>query len=341
MVMTSSLRLRLVAAILLLFPIASGLSSMGRLWAQEPAAPNLAESGVFTFQNSFWVNLHHFLRGEARRRSMKTPLELPLSSLDEAERTAWESALDAYAHLATLNLIFDRQLVQIDNLLAKTSTTVLRSDGIEPEIVQALNGAAPVYRAHRWTEHQRENERWIAVHGPSIRQYAAVIKRSIAKAFQATPPSAPILVDLARDIGPNLAYTTAGPEGTGGHTVIAPRKNSESDVAMDTIFHEISHTMDGQIVRLVDSEAERQHVHIPSDLWHAMTLYTTGEIVRKQIGGSGNVTAYRPELARTRMFERNGWSEVLVALKKYWQPYLNGTTPLERALRDLVRNVAQ
>jgi len=149
------------------------------------------------------------------------------------------------------------------------------------------------------------------------------------------------LVDLARDIGPNLAHTTAGPEGTSGHTVIAPQKNSESDVAMDTIFHEISHPMDRQIVPWADSEAERQHVDIPSDLWHAMTLYTTGEIVRKQISESGNVTAYRPQLDWILIFERNGWSEMLVARKKYWQPYLDGTSPLESASRDLVRNVAQ
>jgi len=72
-----------------------------------------------------------------------------------------------------------------------------------------------------------------------------------------------------------------------------------------------------------------------------MTLYTTGEIVRKQISESGNVTAYRPQLDWILIFERNGWSEMLVARKKYWQPYLDGTSPLESASRDLVRNVAQ
>ena len=300
-----------------------------------------SSDAVFIFQDNFWINLHHFVRGESRRRSLHAPFELPLSALNANERAAWEGALDAYVELAQLSLISDERLVRIDNTLAKvTDRDVLRSNGMEPKIVTALNAAAPVYRAHRWEEDRRENDRWIAANEPEISQHAVAVKKAIASVLQIVPPSGPILVDLARDIGPTLAYTTEGPDGTAGHTLVAPQKNSDLDVVLDTLLHEISHTMDNQITREVDDEAKRQGVKIPADLWHAITLYTTGEIVKRELGRQGG-PAYRPDASRKEMFKRNGWEEMLTDLEKYWQPYLDGKVPFQTALHELVRNAAR
>jgi hypothetical protein len=313
---------------------------------QAPKLPIDHQSGatgdpVFVLQNNFWVNLHHFLRAESRRRGLKTTLELPLSSLNEGERTAWERGLDAYVEIARLSLIFDQSLVRINNVLAEApDTRILRTNDIEPGIVGALNDAASVYRAHLWEEHRRENAGWIAAHGPAIREHSAAVKKAIADAFQAVPPAALIIVDLARDIGPNLAYTTGGPNGTAGHTVIAPQKNSDADIALDTIFHEFSHTMDSQITQRFDREAERQGVKPPADLWHAATLYTTWKIVKRELGKEGQ-PGYRPDADGARMFERNGWNTLLSALEKDWQPYLDKQANFTDALRTLVRDAAQ
>jgi len=298
------------------------------------------DTAVFIFQNNFWVNLHHFLRGEARRRSLNLPLELPLSKLSVNERAAWEAALDAYIDLAKRSLLFDAMLVRIDNILARvTDTTALKSNKIDPKIVAALDSAAPIYRAHLWDQHRRANDYWIATYGPAIRQHAVAVKKAIADAFQAIPPNGPILVDLARDTGPTLAYTTEGPAGTAGHTVLAPQKNSDPEVALDTIFHEISHTMDNQITQLIDGEAKRQGIKIPPDLWHAMTLYTTSEIVKREMGKQGDPT-YRPDAARVEMFKKSGWEEILFDMEKFWRPYLEGKTSLQSALHDLIQSVA-
>jgi len=317
------------------------------LWGQTTAPPSPSPQSrptadaVFIFQNNFWVNLHHFVRGEAVRRSLNLPPELPASELSASERAAWESAMDVYADLAKRSLIFDTSLVRINNVLARvTDRTTIQSNEIEPKIVAALNGAAPIYRAHRWDEHQRENDRWIAAHASALQQHAPTVKQAIAKAFQARPPNGPILVDLARDTGLTLAYTTEGPAGTAGHTVVAPQKNTDSDVALNTVFHEISHTMDGQITQLLDEEARRQGVKIPPDFWHTLSLYTTGEIVKRELGRQGD-PAYRPDADRIQMFKRNGWEKTLDDLEKYWQPYLDGKVPLRNALHDLVRSVAR
>jgi hypothetical protein len=142
--------------------------------APSTSVPKRGEDAVFVFQSNFWVNLHHFLRGESRRRSLGSPLEQPLSELKADERVAWERALDSYTGLANRSLIFDESLVTIDNTLATSSdASAIQTAAIDSKISEALNGAAPVYSAHRWEEHQKENERWIAEKSPLIRQHAA------------------------------------------------------------------------------------------------------------------------------------------------------------------------
>src|SRR4051794_16081345 len=79
--------------------------------------PLRAAETQFRFQDNFWVNLHHFVRAEARRRAFNAPLVMPTSALSEVERTAWSSAVDAYADLAQLDLVFDERLISINKAL--------------------------------------------------------------------------------------------------------------------------------------------------------------------------------------------------------------------------------
>src|SRR5438552_4270228 len=193
---------------------------------------------LFRFQNNVWVTLHHFVRAESRRRSLGSPVVLPISGVSERERVAWIKALYAYTGLAGLSLIFDRRLVRINNALAmETNTESLPLAIVEPEIVAALNAAAPIYRAHLWDRHRRENEQWIAEFVPLVKQHAAAVTKALAVAYHVGWPGAPILVDLSCESGPNLAYTTDGPPGAAGHTVIAPLQAADRDVAVESICH--------------------------------------------------------------------------------------------------------
>src|SRR5436305_13070516 len=98
-----SMRAKTIAAVLALLTLI-GLSG----------APLRAAETQFRFQDNFWVNLHHFVRAEARRRAFEAPLGMPMSALSEAERAAWASSLDAYADLANLDLVFDERLIRIN-----------------------------------------------------------------------------------------------------------------------------------------------------------------------------------------------------------------------------------
>lgn len=97
-------------------------------------------------------------------------------------------------------------------------------------------------------------------HASSIARHAPSIKAAIGRVFEIKLPEEPIMVDLVRDIGLNLAYTTNGPPGFSGHTFISAQANANPDVALDTILHELSHTMDDPIIAVLGAEAARQHV---------------------------------------------------------------------------------
>jgi hypothetical protein len=327
----------LLASLITLVAVSVGARRESAGLAQSAARGQ--SHSVFVFQDNFWVNLHHVLRGEARRRGHGLPLQLPLAELGLDEKTVWESALDAYQDLAKRAFIFDETLTRIDNALAmQTASTLAPTDWIDAKFIAAMNQAAPIYRAHRWNQDHSENENWLATHASPILLRAAAVRSEIAKIFDLKPPGEPILVEVVSEIGPNLAYTTGGPNGFSGHTFISPPANANLDVALDTILHEISHTMDDQIIAVIEVEAARQHVKIPQDMWHAMTLYTTYELVRRELGRQRDDLSYAPNASFANMFKDGNWPVIFSDLRANWQVYLDGHGNLNEALVAVVAN---
>lgn len=295
---------------------------------------------AFRFQSNFWVNLHHFVRAEARRRSMGVALALPVEGLAEAERPEWNAALDAYVDLAKASLIFDERLIRVNSALAGQATSpTLPADLIEPDLAAALSRAAPIYRARLWTDQNRVNEEWITRVRPIIEKHAPSMLKKLAEAYHATWPAGPILVDTSRETGPTMAYTTRGPEGTAAHTTMAPEKSSDIAVAFEIIFHEASHAVDDQITRAIDEEGRKQGVKPLADLWHGVIFYTTGELAKREMGWDKDPN-YQAYAYRTGVWER-GWQPIRAALEKSWQPYLDGKIPFERAVSGLVAEASK
>jgi hypothetical protein len=314
------------AACLILFPVAGG-----SVRSSEP---------TFRFQSNFWVNLHHLVRAEARRRSMGVALLLPIEGLAEAERADWKAALDAYVDLAKESLIFDERLIRMNSALAgQTGASTLPAGLLEPDLASALNRAAPIYRARLWSDQNRVNEAWIRKMGPIIDEHAPSMMKKLADAYHVTWPAGPILVDTSRETGPTLAYTTGGPEGTAAHTTISPEKSSEMEVAFEIIFHEASHAVDDQIMRILDEEGKRQGVKPLEDLWHGVIFYTSGELAKREMGWDKDPD-YQAYAYREGVWDRK-WEPIRAALEKSWQPYLDGKIPFERAVSGLVAEASK
>jgi hypothetical protein len=234
-----------------------------------------------------------------------------------------------------LDPVFDERLFRINNALASQGEAATLPEGlIEPGVLAALNRAAPVYRAHLWSEHRRLNEEWIAATRPLVEQHAPSMPRALAEAYHVQWPTEPILVDVSIEAGRVGAYTTGGPPGFAAHTTIAPANLSDPAMSFEIVFHEASHSVDEQIMKHVDAEAAKQKIKPNPNLWHAILFYTSGELVKRELHKEKE-EGYKPYAYRFGVYDR-GWQSLRAGLEQDWQPYLDGKVGFGPALAKLV-----
>lgn len=300
---------------------------------------------TFVFQNNFWVNLHHVLDAESHRRETRAPLRVKLEELPVAERAAWSAALDAYRVHAQHNLLFDPSLVRINNALTRVAPDAPLPDaidGAEAATQRALTTAAPIYRSHYWAAQRELNDRWIATLQPMLADHERDMTAAIERAYGVRWPTAPIIVDACAEAPPFGGYTTEGPPGTAGHTVIeAANPEYQGDMAFEMLFHEASHAnaIGGRMFDAIRAEGTRQRLTPPPDLFHVVVFYTAGELARRTLGKVGDAH-YLPYAYRYDLYTR-GWQPLRDAAIRYWQPHLDGRTTFEEAIAALVRDTAR
>jgi hypothetical protein len=311
----------------------------------QPDTPNPVPATRFRFQNNFWVNLHHVLRGEARRRDVRAAPRLKVSALSDAEEPVWSAALDAYKAYGQRNPTFDDRLIAINNALATIAgetSLAARPGEIDAATARALTAAAPIYRAHFWIEQKQLNDRWIGMLQATLAAHGSAMAAALARTYRVQWPSSPILVDACAEAGANGGYTTSGPPGTAAHTVIeAANPGYQDEMAFEMIFHEASHAaaISDPMIDAINGEASRQHVTAPPDLWHVIIFYTAGELARRELGKVGDVH-YMPYAYRYGVYTR-GWQALRDGVVDEWQPYLDGRTTFDTALAALVRATRQ
>jgi hypothetical protein len=167
---------------------------------------------MFVYHNNFWLNLHEFLRGEVYRRSAKPPPAINPSSLNGSERTAWESAIEVYTEVAKHDRVLDEESRRITNALSTTGNAKrLREGLLDARVTNALNRAAPIYRARLWTARQRDNDDWNAWAKALTDRHRTAMAAALAKAYGITWPSKPYFVDAVGETGGNPAFTHAPP----------------------------------------------------------------------------------------------------------------------------------
>jgi hypothetical protein len=284
----------------------------------------------FAFQDSFWLNLHHFLRAEARRQARGAALALDPATLSESERADWGAGLAAYGELSQRNLLFDAELTAIKVTLAAVGApAALPAGTLDDPLRTALNRAAPVYRAHLWPEHGRQNELWIAALAPLAWRHAEELVHELAAAYRVEWPELPILVDPSPESGPFLAYTTNdAPAGFSGQIVISSGEANRGAIAFECLAHEASHVVDAAIVRVLEEESRRQGVAPPSELWHALIFFTSGVIAERVLGAAGT---YRADVEQ-------GYPAYAAPLEQHWRAYLEERLAYGEALERLVHD---
>lgn len=317
---------------------------------------------VFELHSGFWINLHHFLYLQARLtqgnpsstdngRGQAPPSEPPASVLDfpAQEIKAWQDAVAFYAKdLAKRDLLLNGDMENINNRLADMETcpdldgrsSPSCKSGLRPDLVEALERAAPIFRAHWWPEQDKANRAWIAQVAPMVRQLGVELSEQLADIYQRPWPANRLRVDVVWYGGPFGAYTSVNPT----HVTISSHDARNRGVyGFEVLFHESSHALAGSVMQAIAKEFRNRDKPIPRDLWHALLFYTTGEIVRRDVSygnraatyqQDNNSPPYEPYATRFGLYS-GSWARFRGMLDLYWLPYLDGRISFETAIARL------
>lgn len=326
--------------------------------AQQASGPELVLP-VFEMHSGFWINLHHFLYLQARLtkgnaasadngRGEVPPNEPLVSLLDfpAADIRAWQDAVAFYAKdLAGRDLLLNGDMENINNRLSdmeacpdlEGKSSASCKSGLHSDLIEALERAAPVYRAHWWPEQDHTNREWIAQVAPMVQQMGVEISGQLADIYQRPWPANRLRVDVVWYGGPFGAYTSLSPTHV---TISSNDMRNQGIYGFEVLFHESSHALAGGVTDAIAREFRQRDKPIPRDLWHALLFYTTGEMVRRDLAyGTMNLAAlrgvdpasYQPYALRFGLYS-GGWESFRGLLDLYWRPYLDGQVSFDTAI---------
>jgi hypothetical protein len=286
---------------------------------------------LFDFHSAFWMNLHHYLQALSRANEPRVE-ELP-SGATVRERSEWAAAVDFYrTRYGKRSLLFDEQMLTIkQQLIVAESAATIEGVPLTPEHRQVLERAAPVYRKHRWSQHDAANRRFIASLQKLLAQHGRRIADRLAASFNDTWPGA-FRVDIVADAGPpGNAYTTNVPNPT--HITIGVTYEGVS--ALEIVFHEASHHWDQQLMKAVNDAAQQTQLRAPPDLWHALLFYNAGRITADALAAGGTKN-YELLMVQGKIFARPGWHD---AIARHWPAFLAGTATRREVVAEILREI--
>ena len=322
---------------------------------------------VFEFHSGFWINLHHFLYYQARARdaakngpASTTRTDGPALkrganplALSPAEQKTWDDALTfysgEYSHKdmqVNLDLILlKNQIGEFEDCDELTGKKKRACDaGLPGKIGPLLESVAPIYRAHWWADHDRANRRWVARVAPLVREQGVGLSERLADVYQTKWPKDKIRVDVVALANGSGGYTTLDPLRV---TIASTDPRNQGTAALEILFHEASHGIAEPVEEAISRECKQRDKAIPRDLWHALIVYTTAEVLRPVMQEPGeNAAGDLPSLPKLKpdsvpyvlqeTLSQRGWEQFHLMLVLYWQPYLEGKVSFENAIAHLV-----
>ena len=323
---------------------------------------------VFEFHSGFWVNLHHFLYHEARARlaakdNRSSPEKNPGPVLKQApgvgpfltaaEQQTWDEVIAYYqANYAEKDLLINIDLILLKNQLGDFEDCAELTGRKKPSCDAGLPGnigimleaAAPIYRAHWWADQDRANRRWVARVAPLVREQGVGLAERLADIYQTRWPKEKIRVEVCAYANAAGAYTTLDPLRV---TISSTDPRNQGAEALEVLFHEASHDIAQPVEAAISRECKQRNKPIPRDLWHALIMYTTGEVLRPVVqgpaqqkgGGDAAPITTKPNqvpYALRDILTQRGWEEYHLLLTLYWQPYLDGKVTFDDAIAHLI-----
>jgi hypothetical protein len=286
--------------------------------------------------SAFWVNLHHTLYGASWARRPQTgarravealpaPLTAPLS---DAERAAWEAAVDYYdRNVADRDLRSGYLMTPIKRALAAED---LDAEAVGKELGAILERAAPVYRTHFWPAHDRSNRAWIAETTGRLRTIMREVVVEHERLYGRPWFKSPVRIDV---VWVGRAYTSLDPT---THATISPAESALTGwTSVEIVLHEVCHELILPTQReLADALGDRRDEH--GALWHVIQFYQTGAVLQQLL--SARKLNYTPYMYSTGLFDR-AWGRYRKPVEEHWSPHVRGEIARAEAIERTVAAV--
>jgi len=279
---------------------------------------------LFSFHSNAWLNLHHYVRSNARGGPAPT-------GLTDEERAQWAAGVDFYKPYVPRELTLDDGMIAIKNALrGAEGKPSLDGIAIDAALKATLERIMPVYQKRWWPEHDRANRAWIAAVQPLLDRHGVALGQALTRTYDSTWPSDPIPVDLSVTAGPNGAYTTGPPTLV---TMSSTERGLQGLASLEMLFHESSHSAVSNLFPRVRQAAGEHNVSVPPQLWHAVLFYTAGELTRRELDTHG--VAYSP-YAGADLYTNLCGAGCREKVVEHWTPRLDGRRSVGDSLSALV-----
>ncbi len=284
-----------------------------------------APAQLFAFHQGFWLNLHQILLAEGRphRRPVPGPPH---------DDPRWAEAIAFYQADYSQRFFLDEELARINEQLAL-------EDGPTPgaavpgPLREALSRVAPAYRESEWAEDQLRSQKWLAAAQGLLARHGAAFAQDVSRVFHAPWPGGPTRVELSKQAGPFGAFSLGQPLLI---TLSSADPVYQDDAALEMLFHEAAHGLDGPVVQALERACARRAMPVPQSLGHAILFFSVGELARVRLGHD-----YLPYAYKNGLYPRSpGWTKYEAALRSQWIPYLDGRIELDPAMDSLVAAVS-
>jgi hypothetical protein len=299
--------------------------------AARPTADSL-----FDFRVGFWISLHQRLFAESGPR----PPDDGFHAREATDEEAWRRALDAYRkrwpERGFLTLLMNEELVAVNRRLSNShsridsaSANLATLTDVPADVRTILEGAAPVYRRTRWPDDERAAQALRARLAPMLERHGVALAKAHSRAYAVPWPKTPVRVDITPYAGPTAAYTVLEPTHI---TIASGDRRHEGDVVLEILFHEASHGLVDRVEASLARAGAAQHKTVPPQLWHEVLFWSTGEIVRRELG-----SGYTPYAYKNGLYEHgDDWQVGERLLTRTWRAYLDGRTSLDATIDAIV-----
>ena len=276
---------------------------------------------LFTFHSNAWLNLHHYVRSNARGGPAPT-------GLAPEEGAHWAAGVEFYKPYVPRELTLDDGMIAIKNALrGAEGKTSLDGIAIDAALKATLERIMPIYQKRWWPEHDRANREWIATMQPLVDRHGAALSQALARVYDVSWPRDPIPVDLSVTAGASGAYGTSEPS---AHITMSPT-TFRGYVSFEMLFHESTHGI-VPLYQLVSQAATAQKVNVPPQLSHAVLFYTAGELTVRELKARGiDYAAY----ADDKFLEGMCGAGCRDKIATHWGPRLDGKRSIADALSAL------